>query len=133
MGARKPKLSFLTLSDFSSMGPTQDGRFKPDVVAPGHMIASANARNVFESDGSSTQCAPPPAASATNVNWGSRAVQFMSGTSMSPSHEYGFGLPCWFALCRSRQPAGHRALPSSTLRLSPTAAARASRTAPTTL
>lgn len=79
----KPKLSFLTLSDFSSVGPTQDGRFKPDVVAPGHMIASANARDVFESDGSSTQCAPPPPASATNVNWRSRAVQLMSGTSMS--------------------------------------------------
>lgn len=30
-----------TMADFSSRGPTQDGRIKPDVVAPGTWIASA--------------------------------------------------------------------------------------------
>jgi len=33
------------LADFSSRGPTADGRRKPDVVAPGMGILSAAARN----------------------------------------------------------------------------------------
>jgi subtilisin family serine protease len=81
--ANKTMLSPYHLSLFSSVGPTRDGRFKPDVVAPGHMIASANARNPFSSSASSTHCDPPPALSASHVNWSERAVQLMSGTSMA--------------------------------------------------
>jgi len=42
----------ITLGDiasFSSVGPTRDGRIKPDVVAPGEFIASARSINVPES------------------------------------------------------------------------------------
>jgi subtilisin family serine protease len=79
----KSKLKTSTLSQFSSVGPTRDGRLKPDVVAPGHMIASANAHNAFSGAGTTASCAPPPSASATNVDWNARAVQLMSGTSMA--------------------------------------------------
>jgi subtilisin family serine protease len=81
--AGKALLSPLTLSKFSSVGPTRDGRLKPDVVAPGHMIASANAGSVFSGPVGAARCEPPPAASATNVNYSARAVQLMSGTSMA--------------------------------------------------
>lgn len=52
---------------FSSNGPTDDGRIKPTVTAPGHYISSA------DSDG--------------NISSYNSSVQTMSGTSMSaPSH-----------------------------------------------
>jgi len=35
------------LSGFSSRGPTRDGRAKPDIMAPGHYIRSAEAREDF--------------------------------------------------------------------------------------
>ena len=78
----KPMMSHRTLSYFSSVGPTRDGRLKPDVVAPGNMIASSNSRANF-GNSASVHCNPPPAASSTNVDWSARAVQLMSGTSMA--------------------------------------------------
>jgi endonuclease G len=44
VGSVKPSLP-LELSDFSSFGPTRDGRHKPDLVAPGHEISAANANS----------------------------------------------------------------------------------------
>lgn len=38
------------LSSFTSLGPTADGRTKPDVVAPGEPIVSTKSRGVSESD-----------------------------------------------------------------------------------
>ena len=38
------------IASFSSLGPTRDGRIKPDVVAPGEAIASARSSSVPESD-----------------------------------------------------------------------------------
>jgi hypothetical protein len=35
-------LLFIGLSDFSGRGPTKDGRIKPDVVAPGEWLTTAN-------------------------------------------------------------------------------------------
>lgn len=52
-----------TLSDFSSCGPTQDGRIKPEIMVPGTEIVSA------DNDGS-----------ASSSNCGTR---LMSGTSMA--------------------------------------------------
>jgi subtilisin family serine protease len=37
----KPMYDFQTISEFSSNGPAQDGRIKPDIVAPGQYIRSA--------------------------------------------------------------------------------------------
>lgn len=39
------------LSSFSSFGPTDDGRIKPEVVAPGSRVAVSSARNIFASPG----------------------------------------------------------------------------------
>lgn len=39
------------LSSFSSFGPTDDGRIKPEVVAPGSRVAVGSTRNIFGSPG----------------------------------------------------------------------------------
>lgn len=39
------------LSSFSSFGPTDDGRIKPEVVAPGSRVAAGSTRNIFGSPG----------------------------------------------------------------------------------
>lgn len=57
-----------SVTDFSSRGPTQDGRIKPDIVAPGNYIASArNGQQIGQS------CTAP-----LNV-----ALRSRGGTSMS--------------------------------------------------
>ena len=60
-----------TVVSFSSKGPTQDGRLKPDVVMPGHYVASARSM-----DGSACYGWDVPAD-------GGRSYVFGSGTSMS--------------------------------------------------
>ncbi len=64
-----------TMADFSSRGPCQDGRIKPDLVAPGTWIASAASTNVDES------------AVAWTVIDG--YYVYMGGTSMSGPHAAG--------------------------------------------
>jgi subtilisin family serine protease len=60
-----------TMSGFSSCGPTDDGRFKPEVTVPGSSIVSANADNDVASDNcntvsmSGTSMASPGAAGLT--------------------------------------------------------------------
>jgi hypothetical protein len=65
-----------TMADFSSRGPCQDGRIKPDLVAPGTWIASA-----------ASSAAPDEAA----IAW--TAIDdyyvYMGGTSMSGPHAAG--------------------------------------------
>ena len=65
-----------TMADFSSRGPCEDGRIKPDVVAPGTWIASA-----------ASSSAPNEAA----ISW--TAIDdyyvYMGGTSMSGPHAAG--------------------------------------------
>ena len=59
------------LAPFSSRGPTREGRYKPDVIAPGTCVLSARSRDV--------------SAGATN-SWGASSDNgywFMSGTSMA--------------------------------------------------
>jgi subtilisin family serine protease len=63
VGATNHGISAGTLASFSSHGPTQDGRIKPDVTAPGHSIISADNDN-----------------NTTTYNCSSRS---MSGTSMA--------------------------------------------------
>ncbi|MCS7210420.1 MAG: S8/S53 family peptidase, partial [Chloroherpetonaceae bacterium] len=66
------------ISTFSSLGPTRDGRIKPDIAAPGQMIIAAL---------SATATNPsPPAASSIAV--GGRH-QVLNGTSMAAPHVTG--------------------------------------------
>ncbi|MCJ1235952.1 hypothetical protein MMC14_003928 [Varicellaria rhodocarpa] len=62
-----------TIADFSSRGPTLEGRIKPDVVAPGTAILSAASRNVDLSAKIRTEYGP-----CSDTNW-----LFMSGTSQA--------------------------------------------------
>ena len=65
-----------TMADFSSRGPCQDGRIKPDLVAPGTWIASA-----------ASSAAPDEAAIAwTTID---DYYVYMGGTSMSGPHAAG--------------------------------------------
>ncbi len=65
-----------TMADFSSRGPCQDGRIKPDLVAPGTWIASA-----------ASAAAPDEAA----IAWSTidDLYVYMGGTSMSGPHAAG--------------------------------------------
>jgi subtilisin family serine protease len=65
-----------TMADFSSRGPCEDGRIKPDLVAPGTWIASA-----------ASSAAPDEAAIAWTVI--DDYYVFMGGTSMSGPHAAG--------------------------------------------
>ena len=51
IGASRSSSSFGDLAYFSSMGPTFDNRFKPDVVAPGYFTQSSAARTSGQSCG----------------------------------------------------------------------------------
>ena len=66
------------LADYSSRGPTADGRIKPDIVAPGHFIVAPNADPSAEGecDGSSA----PSIKSSIDAGTG---VRYVSGTSMA--------------------------------------------------
>jgi hypothetical protein len=65
-----------TMADFSSRGPCEDGRIKPDVVAPGTWIASA-----------ASSAAPEEAF----ISWSAidEFYVYMGGTSMSGPHAAG--------------------------------------------
>lgn len=58
------------ISTFSSLGPTRDGRVKPEIAAPGQMIISALSRTITT----------PPAASSIAVGG---QHQVLNGTSMA--------------------------------------------------
>ena len=67
------------LADFSSRGPTSDGRIKPDVVAPGQSILSMNA--VPDQQG---ECDPDIVPYSFNGGTGSaEGVLYLQGTSMA--------------------------------------------------
>jgi subtilisin family serine protease/uncharacterized membrane protein len=59
------------VAPFSSWGPSDDGRIRPDLVAPGERVASANS-----SQAASSGTPPPPVA-------GGRSYIYLSGTSMA--------------------------------------------------
>ena len=65
-----------TMADFSSRGPCEDGRIKPDVVAPGTWIASAASSAAFD---------------LASVSWTpiDDYYVYMGGTSMSGPHASG--------------------------------------------
>ena len=67
------------LADFSSRGPTSDGRIKPDVVAPGQSLLSMNA--VPSEEG---ECDPDAVPRSFSSGTGSaEGVLYLQGTSMA--------------------------------------------------
>jgi uncharacterized membrane protein len=64
-----------SVASFSSIGPTADGRIKPDIVAPGVQICSARAEEA-------TQYIGPSCSSSSHGSGGSKYVQ-TDGTSAS--------------------------------------------------
>ncbi len=72
------------ISSFSSLGPTRDGRMKPDVAAPGAFIYSAKSLDPFAGGG------PPPQTVPTNDNY-----VIMAGTSMAAPHVTGIAALVW--------------------------------------
>lgn len=65
-----------TLATFSSIGPTMDGRMKPDVIAPGTFIASAvNSYDIYKTS--------YPTASAVAFGGNTYNYSYMQGTSMA--------------------------------------------------
>ncbi len=77
--------------DFSSRGPTDDGRLKPDIVAPGTHVSGAQPQTGADFNGSGT-CNPQfPAGSSTYT--------LVSGTSQAAPETTGFAalLREWYA------------------------------------
>ncbi|TDH69423.1 hypothetical protein CCR75_007710 [Bremia lactucae] len=60
-------LNELTVASFSSIGPTLDGRQKPDLVAPGMSITSAQSEKPGETTKSSAMCSLQGTSQATPV------------------------------------------------------------------
>ena len=50
------QLKMHSLAYFSAIGPTPDGRIKPDITAPGHFTVSANAAAGSSTGASSATC-----------------------------------------------------------------------------
>ena len=74
-----PLPTISAIADFSSIGPSRDGRIKPDFVAPGNIIASCLSSSVtLGSSGTDSAWVLPGA-----------KYQMMSGTSMSSPHATG--------------------------------------------
>ncbi len=99
-----------TRAYFSSFGPTADGRIKPDVSAPGVMIAavSANGKGIAGSNGTSLSsplvtglmaCLMQAVPDATNQELVD-AVRQTASQSASPDNELGYGLPDFAAAYR---------------------------------
>jgi subtilisin family serine protease len=91
-----------TLADFSSLGPTADGRVKPNVVAWGSRTSTINERGEVIV-GSGTSFSSPlvtglaaclwqahPTASAWDVH---RAIEQSGDRALKPDNRYGYGLP----------------------------------------
>lgn len=73
------------ISTFSSLGPTRDGRRKPDVAAPGAVLYSAKSL-----DGYDPSAGSPPSTVSTNDNYA-----IMAGTSMAAPHVTGIAALVW--------------------------------------
>ena len=72
------------IASFSSVGPTADGREKPDIAAPGTMIVSSLSRDAaICASASDTNCLSPKLVTADGKN------MIATGTSMSAPHVAG--------------------------------------------
>lgn len=107
--------SFDNRADFSSVGPTADGRIKPDVMAQGVLVKTASPRQPDQyrfSDGTSFAC-PLSAGVAALVlqahpDWTVRDVRAVlrstSGNANAPNRMMGWGILDALAAVRARRP-----------------------------
>lgn len=87
---------------FSSIGPTFDGRIKPDVMAHGYGTSVPSYGNVYY-EGSGTSYSSPVMAGMLTCLWQARKdkssedirniVRLASNNSENPNNEYGYGIP----------------------------------------
>lgn len=107
--------AFDNRADFSSVGPTADGRIKPDVMAQGVLVKTASPRQPDQyrfSDGTSFSC-PLSAGVAALVlqahpDWTVRDVRSVlrstSGNANTPNRTMGWGILDALAAVRARRP-----------------------------
>ena len=101
VGAVSPEEPF-PIAPFSSVGPSQDGRVKPDVVAPGAPACLVDGRGVITQD-SGTSFAAPIVCGLTACLW--QALPHLTATQIielvrqagnnraHPDNVYGYGMP----------------------------------------
>ncbi|MEQ9299661.1 MAG: S8 family peptidase [Cyclobacteriaceae bacterium] len=90
------------LSSFSSLGPTTDGRIKPDVVAMGSQVTIVNSGGNFSSGGGTSYSAPQIAGFAATL-WQAKPestnleiiadIKASGNRASLPDNEFGYGLP----------------------------------------
>ncbi len=90
-------------ASFSSVGPTADGRIKPDVAAPGAWVALADPYAFQVSAGSGTSFASPIVAGLVASLWEAfptadnasivQAVKESASQAAVPDYELGYGVP----------------------------------------
>ena len=91
---------------FSSIGPTFDGRIKPDVMAHGYGVTVASPGEGSYYDGSGTSYACPVMAGMAACLWQANkhlpasairdALRLNSDKSSNPDNEYGYGIPDFY-------------------------------------
>ena len=92
-----------TRADFSSMGPTADGRIKPDLVAPGEQVVVAGDVGTELGLSNGTSLASPMLAGGLAALWSDfpektaneilEAVYQAADQNTEPDNERGYGLP----------------------------------------
>lgn len=90
-------------ASFSSVGPTADGRIKPDLIAPGDMVVVAGEKGIDLGLSSGTSLASPMLAGSIAALWSAfpektareitDAVFAASDQVLQPDNERGYGLP----------------------------------------
>ncbi|MFM8372696.1 MAG: S8 family serine peptidase [Bacteroidota bacterium] len=90
-------------ASFSSLGPTADGRIKPDLIAPGDMVVVAGEKGIDLGLSSGTSLASPMLAGSIAALWSAfpektareitDAVFAASDQVLQPDNERGYGLP----------------------------------------
>jgi hypothetical protein len=106
-------------ASFSSLGPTADGRIKPDLIAPGVMVVVAGEKSIDLGLSSGTSLASPLLAGSIAALWSAypektateitNAVFEAADQNLQPDNERGYGLPdmtrAWLQLGKfSEQP-----------------------------
>ena len=90
-------------ASFSSVGPTADGRIKPDLIAPGDMVVVAGEKGIDLGFSSGTSLASPMLAGSIAALWSAfpektaaeitNAVFESADQTLQPDNERGYGLP----------------------------------------